>query len=63
MKGLVPLFTLFLEEKVRSDRRIRYHLVARFAHSASNGSSIIALLSREVFECEEEEDGGRSREE
>ena len=38
------------------------YLVARLAHSASNGSSIIALLRRDVFEWDEEEDGGRSRE-
>lgn len=44
MKGLVLLLLLFL--------------VARLAHSASNGSSSIAPLSLEAVEWEEEAEGG-----
>ena len=60
MNGFV-LLTLFLEKLIFTFVFFSVHLVARFAHSASNGSSIIALLMRDAFE--EAEDGGLSKEE
>ena len=62
MNGFV-LLTLFLQNELKLFLFMVFtvHLVARFAHSASNGSSIIALLMRDAFE--EAEDGGLSKEE
>ena len=60
MNGFV-LLTLFLQKLIFIFVVFTVYLVARFAHSASNGSSIIALLMRDAFE--EAEDGGLSKEE